>query len=441
MKQRTLRPLILLATLSIIGIVAIQIYWIGRALSIQKEQLQIQERTYNQEEKLFNDRVTIALTNVVEQILDIYEDPSDLYNAVEQKRSNYFVVKTNDTLHPDLLEAILKREFSKNAIYEDFEYAIYDCFTNSLVYGKYVSYDSTRTDVESKMPQIKMENDGHYFSVYFPNRESFTVAKSDKDSGIWFYTSVIVIIAIGFFGYAIWVILKQKRLADVKTDFINNMTHELKTPISTISLSSEVLLKEGICDDPQRVNQYAKIIFNENKRLESQVERVLQLATLEKEKIALKKTEFDLHQMIKNCVSNFKVAIESEGGKIVLNLNAEKSILFGDVVHLTNVFYNLLDNARKYSKDVVNITIETRNLNDHIEIRVKDEGIGISSEGLRHIFEKFYRVPTGNVHNVKGFGLGLYYVKTMTEEHGGKISVKSSLGNGSEFIVVLPIIS
>lgn len=440
MKQRTLRSLILLATLSIIGIVAIQIYWIGRSLTIQKEQLQIQERTYNREEKLFNDRVTIALTNVVEQILDIYDDPSDLYNAVEQKSSNYFVVRTNDTLHPDLLESILRREFSKNAIYEDFEYAIYDCFTDSLVYGHYVSYDSTRLDNESTMPKIKLENDGHYFSVYFPNRESFTVVPS-SNSGIWFYTSVIVVIAIGFFGYAIWVILKQKRLADIKTDFINNMTHELKTPISTISISSEVLLKDNICSDPERVNQYARIIFNENKRLESQVERVLQLATLDKEKINLRKTEINLHSMIQNCAANIKLSIENQGGEIVLDLQAKSVTIYGDVVHLTNVFYNLMDNARKYSIDKPVIRVETKNINQSIEIKVIDNGIGIAAESIKHIFEKFYRVPTGNIHNVKGFGLGLYYVKIMTEEHGGKVLVKSELGKGSEFTIVLPILN
>lgn len=439
MKPRTLRSLILLATLSVIGIVGIQIYWIGKALAIQKDQLHLQERTFNQQEKLFNDRVVIALTDVVEQILEIYNDPSDLYHAVDQVSSNYFIVRINDTLHPELLETILKREFSKNAIYEDFEYAIYDCFTDSLVYGKYVTYDSSHVNPQSTMPSIKWDQDGHYFSVFFPKRDSFTLLQLNRASGIWFYTSIIVVIAIGFFGYAIWVILKQKRLADVKNDFINNMTHELKTPISTISISSEVLLRDKICDDPSRVKQYAQIIFNENKRLENQVERVLQLATLDKEKIVLKKSLVDLHEMIKNCASNFRLAVESSGGKIELNLNATEHAFMGDQVHLTNIFYNLMDNARKYSESEPVINVTTSNDNGFVKVAISDNGIGMSQDAMKHIFEKFYRVPTGDVHNVKGFGLGLYYVKTMTEQHNGKIEVKSQPGKGSTFTIYLPI--
>jgi two-component system phosphate regulon sensor histidine kinase PhoR len=217
------------------------------------------------------------------------------------------------------------------------------------------------------------------------------------------------------------------------------MTHELKTPISTISVSSEVLLREGICQDPERVNQYARIIFNENKRLESQVERVLQLATLDKEKIELRKTSIDVHGMILSCAANFRLAVEAEGGKLDLHLDATQHVMEGDRVHLTNIIYNLIDNAKKYADKEPLIVVSTANERGGILISVKDNGIGIGADALKHVFEKFYRVPTGNVHNVKGFGLGLYYVKMMTEQHQGTVSVKSEAGKGSEFILYFPI--
>ncbi|MBX7093316.1 MAG: HAMP domain-containing histidine kinase [Flavobacteriales bacterium] len=438
MKPRTFRSLLLLGTLSLIGIVGIQIYWVNKALIAQKNEELLQEREYSQQEKIFNDRVTIALSNVADRILDFYNDPSDLFNNVEQVQSNYFVVRINDTLHPYILESFLQQEFAKSNIKEDFEYAIYDCFTDSLVYGKYVSMDESKENDVSKKPDIKWDKDAHYFSVFFPNRAGFKGNVSQPELNVWLYSSVIVLIVIGFFGYAVFLILQQKRLADVKTDFINNMTHELKTPISTISLSAEVLLRDNISNDPNRIHQYAKIIFNENKRLENQVERVLQMATLEKEKIVLRKSEIDIHDLIKNCVDNFKIAVEASGGVLELNLNAEKYLVNGDKVHLTNILYNLIDNARKYSPVDPLIRVSTENTQRGIRIVISDNGIGMSKDVLRHIFDKFYRVPTGNVHNVKGFGLGLYYVKVMTEEHGGTIHVESEPEKGSRFILELP---
>jgi len=438
MKPRIFRTLVLLATFSLIGIVVLQVYWVNSTLKIQENQEILLRKEYSQQEKIFNDRVTIALTNVAEQIMDYYDDHSDLYNAVEQKQSNYFIVRMNDTLHPYLLERMLRMEFDQNNIKEDFEYGIYDCFSDSLRYGKYIDMDASNSNDVSQRPQLKMANDGHYFSVFFPNRVGFTPHQVDEPLGAWFYTSIIILIVTGFFGYSLYVIMHQKRLADVKNDFINNMTHELKTPISTISISSEVLLKDGICNDPQRVNQYARIIYNENKRLENQVERVLQIATLDKEEISLKKTNIHIHDLLESCVSNFRVPIEANGGSLSLELNAATDEIEADKVHLTNIFYNLLDNARKYSEGPAELIVRTESDANGVRIKIIDHGIGIAKDALKNIFEKFYRVPTGNVHNVKGFGLGLYYVKVMTEQHGGTISVKSHPGKGSEFELYFP---
>lgn len=438
-----------MATLSVVGIIIAQIYVINTNLNIQKDYLKIQndqlkldKKQFEEQQKIFNDRVTIALSHITEKILNIYNDPSQIYNNVTQIDTNFFVVRINDTLHPALLERLLKNEFDLSNIKEDFQYAIYDCFDNSVVFEGFVSFDTSKVnDTEKNQTDVQWEQDGHYFSVYFPNRPKFKELVHPvkiESSQIWFYTVIIILIVFIFFGFAVWVILKQKRLADIKNDFINNMTHELKTPISTISISSEVLLRDNITEDPERVNQYARIIYNENKRLENQVERVLQLATLDKEKITLKKSILNMHELILNSVENFKPAILSVGGKLDCELKATEFLVDGDKVHITNIINNLLDNARKYSESTPEIFIQTENKNKGICISITDNGIGISPDAQKQIFDKFYRVPTGNVHNVKGFGLGLYYVKYMVTEHGGNISVKSELKKGTTFTIYLP---
>jgi two-component system phosphate regulon sensor histidine kinase PhoR len=436
MNQRVFRSFILLATISLIGISAIQIYWVNKAFSIQQKQQEAQE-------KQFNDRVTIALSNVVEDILTYYNDPAEIYNAVEVLQPGFFVVRINDTLHPYFLESLLKSEFERRNIKEDFEYGIYDCFTDSILYGKYVSFnnviDSSKLAEQAKRPQIKWQTDGHYFSVFFPAKSVKGNMLLLNPTNAWFYTTIIILIVIAFFGYSVFVILKQKRLSDIKNDFINNMTHEFKTPISTIAISSEVLLREDTINNKERIQQYARIIQNENKRLESQVERVLQLATLDKEKLTLKKSKVNIHELINDTAESFRATLNNLSGKIILKLDALNTIVQADKVHITNIIYNLLDNARKYCAVEPIIIISTHNYKNYLVISIKDNGIGIKKENLKNVFEKFYRVPTGNVHNVKGFGLGLFYVKYITEQHGGKVEVQSEFGAGSEFKVYLPL--
>jgi two-component system phosphate regulon sensor histidine kinase PhoR len=254
----------------------------------------------------------------------------------------------------------------------------------------------------------------------------------------WVFSSLVILLVVIFFAYAMALILKQKRLSEVKTDFINNMTHELKTPISTIALSSEVLTSPNIQNDPERFHRYATIIKNENNRLKAQVDRVLQVATLSPDKLKLKEEELDLHDIIQKAVATFQITANEKNGHITAQLDARHAVIRGDRVHITNIIYNLLDNACKYTERSPVISISTQNENENILVKVADNGIGIPAGDLKNIFEKFYRVPTGNIHNVKGFGLGLYYVKTIVKAHHGKISVKSQIGSGTEFCVALP---
>jgi len=249
----------------------------------------------------------------------------------------------------------------------------------------------------------------------------------------------MLLFVVLFFAYAMFVILKQKRLSEIQTDFINNMTHEFKTPLSTISISTEVLLQPSIIQTPERLTSYATIIQDEANRLKNQVERVLQMAKLDKQRIRLNKEETDIHPVIKQAVDNMRLTILNRNGRVELNLEAKESVLRIDKLHFTNIIYNLLDNALKYTdKDEPVIAILTRNVSKGIEIDVRDNGIGIAEDKIPYVFDKFYRVPTGNVHDVKGFGLGLNYVKLMTDAHYGQIKVTSKLGEGSVFTLFFP---
>lgn len=440
MNARSIRILVLLAIVSVVGIVISQIYWLDKAFQVQETQLGLRNEQGVADEKRFNDRVVIALSNVADDILTITDDPAELFQAVKQVKPNYYTVAINDTLHPYLLQSLLTTEFQQRNIQEDFEYGIYDCFNDSIVYGNFVDLhtDSSSAPITIQ-PDIKWDRDGHYFSVFFPNRPVFEPDEKETQYGGWAFFTILVSIVFIFFGYSVYLILRQKRLSEMKTDFINNMTHELKTPISTISLSSEVLMDENTALEPARLKQYATIIYNENTRLKTQVEKVLQLAALDNEHIGLKLEEVDVHRIIEQAVDAILLNISEQGGQIVRHLNADNPNIQADVVHLTNMLYNLLDNAVKYSPQIPEVTVSTKTTDNLFVITVSDRGIGIPKEAQKHIFDKFYRVPTGNVHDVKGFGLGLYYVKLMANEHGGKITVSSTPDKGSSFELSLPI--
>lgn len=446
MQRKTVSTVIILGVISVISILLVQYFWIQASISTHQRNVEIQEKGDSLDLKHFNELVHISLRNVLQEISSQKSDSSDMYGAVKQVRSNYFSVDINEELHPYYLETLLKREFYNQSINQDFQYGIYDCFTDSIVFGNLIRFtkDSLYAPISDSAigitsPKLKWKKDGHYFAVFFPNVKSSSIEAVDYNESPWIFMFIIIFFVLIFFTFSINVILRQKRLSEVKTDFINNMTHELKTPISTIALSSDALMKGDFVNDPDKLKRYAGIIYKENKRLENQVECVLNVAKMDEETIQLKKTEVDIHELIEEVNDSFEFNHLSNGGKMQLHLNAEKQVVSGDVVHLTNVFYNLIDNACKYCELTPHIEITTRNDKNSLIVEISDNGIGIKRENLSMIFDKFYRVPTGNLHNVKGFGLGLFYVKLIIEQHGGKINVKSSYGKGTTFIIHLPL--
>jgi two-component system phosphate regulon sensor histidine kinase PhoR len=250
----------------------------------------------------------------------------------------------------------------------------------------------------------------------------------------------VIIAALLFFAYAIFIILRQKRLSEIQKDFINNMTHEFKTPISTIGISANVLSNKEILNDPNRLANYAAIIADQNKRLENQIEKVLQVARIEQNKLNLKFEETDVHSLVSEVAENFNLNVKNLNGIIQMNLKAENYIVNADRLHLTNVVYNLLDNAVKYRKKEPLITIYTINKADDMILEIEDNGIGIEKKYIKKIYDKFFRVPTGNIHNVKGFGIGLNYVKNIIDAHKWKIKVESKPGEGSRFTITIPVV-
>lgn len=418
-RNSTIRLIVILATLSITGITITQLYWVRRAFDLKEAEF---ERT-----------VTAALYNVAQQIYDINDTPSPSNNPVKQLSTNYFVVMVNNELNARLLEFLLRTEFEKRNIMVDFEYGIYDCTHEKIIYGNYVPLKSKQKNISNSLPQWSTH--GYYFGVQFPNREAHII----NQMGIWSFSSVVLLLVIVFFAYTLFVILKQKRLSEVQKDFINNMTHEFKTPISTIAVSAEVLKDPNIVNQPERLLNYTTIIEKENLRLKQQVERVLQMARLDKEDIGLKKERVEMNQLIQDAIRNTSVALHERRGKVKEECDSSPCLLHVDKLHITNALANLLDNAIKYCRVEPEIIIKTWHHAKGITVEVQDNGIGISSENHKRVFQQFFRVPTGNVHDVKGFGLGLSYVKTIIEAHGGTITLRSEVGKGSLFRFFLPV--
>ena len=444
MKRFRINAVIILGVLSLSSILLVQLLWVRKTIEIQSTSTAIQQKSDSLNLKEFSEQTSLALRNVLNIISSAIEDSSDQYGAIKQLNVNQFKVDIIQELDPYYLETLLKKALYNQNIHEDFTFGIYDCFTNQLTFSKLYKFtdDSLYTLVNNNIigldsARLKLKNDGHYFTVFFPNVQN-KLPQNTVFLSPWIYISTIVFLVLIFFGFSLATIIKQKRLSEVITDFINNMTHELKTPIATISLSSEMIMRLDLDDDLEKAKKYAGIIFKENKRLETQVERVLNISTLDTENTTLNKKLLDFHELLAEVKDTFDFNQLANGGKILIENNASVFTIQADPIHITNVVYNLLDNAVKYSTTKPVISITTKNERNHLVIEIKDNGIGIRKEDLKMIFDKFYRVSTGNIHDIKGFGLGLFYVKLIINEHNGSIDVKSKLGEGSAFTIKLP---
>lgn len=341
-----------------------------------------------------------------------------------------------DRLDTGQVKKMLKKQLLEKGISEDFELGLMNEKGDLYPIGEVYDLHRLKTNgVQAKLFPNDILGRDHFLFIFFPEKNSHVIRQ------VWLPISssiVFILVIIFCFIYAIKVIIRQKALSDIKNDFINNMTHEFKTPLATVSLAVEALQDPDLSNQDKFRTRYLGIIKEENKRLVTQVEKVLQAAALDKKDFKLKIETIDMSDLLESAVDHISLQIEKKGGKIDYINKLRNPELEGDPFHLTHIFNNLLDNAIKYSKDSPAIRVEAWDEADQVVVSIRDQGIGMSKEALKKIFDKFYRVPTGNLHDVKGFGLGLSYVKAMLEAHKGEIHVQSELGKGSTFTINLP---
>ena len=415
MKSKTIRNIAILGSIAIAGIISVQIYWISQALNLQQKQ--------------FQEDVFISLKKVAERISEYNKMDSPAANPVKQISSDYYIVNIREVIDANVLKLYLRDEFDRMNIQTDYEYAIYDCASEKMVYGEYVSFqDKDKRTRLGKLP--KYDEFIYYFGVNFPKQASYLIAGNQ----LWIFFSVLLLLTVLFFVYAINIILRQKQLSELQKEFINNMTHEFKTPISTILIAADALLEEEQIKNKPDLKNYTQIIKEQNERLNRQVEKVLQVTKIGRKEIELKKEAISLHENIKSIVNSVKIKLEKKQGIIKTNLNTSQDVIHCDKLHLTNIIYNIIDNSIKYSGEKPLITIETNKMEGFLQLVITDNGIGIADEHIPEIKKKFYRVPTGKVHNVKGFGLGLYYVNQVCRAHDWKWDIKSTIGKGTSII-------
>lgn len=429
MTNTIIRRVIVLGAISILSLLSVQTYWVLRSWNLQEQE--------------FDRKVRQALLDTARDLARIGIFVLKDADLIDQVSSNYYVVNINNQFDEATLEFYLQKAFENQGMREDFQYGIFDCSSNQMVSGKMIKYKKPSAmgegeQLDAPLPTHYNSDFIYYFGVRFPNKSANLL------SNMWIVVvfTILILITVAFFIYAMFVILRQKQLSELQRDFINNMTHEFKTPISTINISTDVFLQNSLIQSDTRLNRYAGIIKEQTMRLNTQVEKVLQLAKIERDKIELNLEEIDLAELIRSISPSMELKISERNGILHLDLDsATQTLISADRLHLTNILHNLVDNGVKYSKGAPEITIRVQNRDNDLILSVRDNGIGIAKEHQKHVFNKFYRVPTGNVHNVKGFGLGLFYVKTICKEHHWKISLNSEPGKGTSVEIRMPTLA
>lgn len=495
MNKKSIWGIIGLMTIALLGIMVLQAYWINWSIKLNAEQfdkgvfttlttiaqkIELDEintlpkgQMWSEElviQALFGRGTTAHTTTThthtttysnCQQNLEFHNNDCDCFDCQTthvHQAFNAFIMASGSSSNRPLrdrinimyLDSLIERELAANKIETAYNYGVYSRELERFIL--------TNNDIRNECPDpqvakaglLKLYNSQYGVNlfpirnqhppgrllVHFPNKAGFMwQSVLPTLLGSILFTSIILFC----FAYTIQVIFRQKKVSEIKNDFINNMTHEFKTPIATISLAADAISSPMISGNSDKVKRFANIIKEENKRMNKQVEKVLQMALLDKKEFSMDlMRDVDVHEIIDRAVGHLSLQVEQKEGRITTDLRALEATIKTDETHLSNVIHNLLDNANKYSPGKPDISVHTRNVTGGIQIMVKDKGIGMTKEARKQIFNKFYRVHTGNLHDVKGFGLGLSYVKAMMDAHGGRIDVKSELGKGSQFILFFP---
>jgi len=422
MRSSTLKWIVLSATLLAAVIITVQLYWLNM--------------TYSYEQRQFNNNVVKSVRGLFED-LQMNDAPGiSLQQLIKEPGNNYFIVKADTIPNKDSLAFYLQDEFADFEVLTDCKLGAYSSVDKKFVYEEYLPTPASRYS-NSKAAQLELPvlpDGGDYIVLFFPHRHEYILEQMD----FWIVSSAVLFIALIGLAVSLFYFYRQKFLAEIQKDFVNNFTHEFKTPLAVMKIASDVLAQENILHQPDRLERYATIIKNQTEHLQSQVEQLLKAASSESKNLPLKKEDINATQLIEQALNKVQPLIEEKQARVEVKMEGNNGVLHADRAHLELAVVNLLENALKYSVEP-RIVVETGKAEDDFFISVKDNGVGIEKKYLKSIFKKFYRVPTGDIHNVKGFGLGLNFVKRIIDAHNGKIRVHSLPGIGTEFRLFIPL--
>ncbi|PBQ32794.1 hypothetical protein CNR22_13755 [Sphingobacteriaceae bacterium] len=412
---------IAVSSLALVIVLIIQVNWIFETAKVKEE--------------LFTEKANIVLSKVTEALSSDKQTVQTIGN--EEQASRSIVINSCKTTevcisNPDIekINKLFRQYMSFYNFYIDYSFVV----IKEPMFSLKDKSGFKNNIYRKRLDEIASKN-GLELVLILPDKEEFIL----QEMGTPFVSSVILIIVVlVMFWRTVMSLMKEKKISEHTTDFLNNMTHEFKTPLTNIALAGKMMLKDTTLKNEEKIKHYSGIILEENEKLRLQVEQVLSMTALERGEIPLQKTELDIHQLINTCTKAICIQIENRLGILRTELKAERSIVLGDKTHLANALCNLIDNAIKYCEEKPEVTIETRNNGDAVMIIVSDNGIGIEYKYHQQVFDKFFRVPTGNIHDVKGFGLGLAYIKKIVELHGGGIELQSEKNEGAIFIITLP---
>lgn len=416
MKTKNLTLIIVLGLVATIGILIAQLLWTKQA--------------YNLEEQKFSQKTHVALLEVVKKLYQGTNSELPSENPIKKIASDYYIVNVENDFEPSVLEYYLKAEFTKFDIATDFEYAMYNCQSDEMVYGDYISF-TEKTPEKRTVYFPKHKNLVYYFAIRFPNETSYLFSSLR----FWFVLSLALIIILLVYVYSIYTIIQQKKYSELQRDFINNMTHEFKTPLSSILLASNYLNKQDLIKKDKKLEKYTEIIINQSKKLNSHIEQLLNIAKSDNAPMKMDKKQIAIIPIIKDVIENMQ--LKHEELKVTIN-SKEDFIILADEFHFTNIVYNLLDNSIKYCDGNPEIIITIFEDKKYLKIEFNDNGIGVSNKNISFIFDKFYRIPSIKSNEVTGFGLGLYYVKKICNQHNWKIFATKNIDKGITICLELP---
>src|ERR1700722_2108325 len=420
MRSSTLKFIVLLATILTTIIVIVQLYWL--------------KKVYSFEENQFNN-------NVVKRILGVFEDlqmndnPSMIFQQLIASPGPDYIIFKADTLPlKDSLTFYLQREFAVFDVLTDCKLGAFSKDTKKYIYAEYIPAPASGYPVQDVNDLPVFDDDFDHILLYFPHRSNYILGQMN----FWIISSVILFLTLIGLAVSLFYFYRQKFLSEIQKDFVNNFTHEFKTPLAVMKIASEVLAQESIVHQPGKLQRYTEIIKNQTEHLQNQVGRLLKAASSDNANLHIEKETIDAHLLIEQALDKVQPLIEEKNARVEIKMDDATDQMYGDRAHLELAVVNLLENALKYSPDP-HIVVEAGKSEKDFFIKVKDNGIGIEKKYIKNIFKKFYRIPTGDVHNVKGFGLGLNFVKRIIDAHDGKIKVNSIPGIGTEFKLVIPV--